>query len=259
MRSDDVILSKKRWESIYKKTSLSEKNNYRTDATVSSYKKFLDKYKKYYQHGTLLDLGCGIAWTAATLAKQGVNIVGIDISSEAIQKSKAIFKRDRLKGRFMQADLLALPLKDASVDFIYSCMSIEYVRDTQKAIDEAYRVLKPKGIMVAIVPVISLTTLSYHQLRGDIPQIPVIKSLMEWLHVKVLGGKYMHYGYEKSFTPSYLRSMFAKSGFRVKKIDYFDMHYPITFIPKIIRPFVQKLLKHRLFWPLMYIEAYRPA
>ena len=255
MKSDDVALSKKRWEGIYKKTSWNDKQDYHTDPTIRSYKRFLDRYKKYYNEGTFLDLGCGIAWTTAVLAKEGINTVGIDISSEAIQKSKAIFKKDGLKGRFIQADLLALPLKNASVDFIYSCMSIEYVRDTQKAVDEAFRVLKPNGVMVAIVPTVSLTTLTYHQLRGDIPQIPIIKQLMEWLHLKVLKGKYMQYGYEKSFTPSHLRSLFLHSGFHIKKIDYFDMHYPVTFVPLIIRPFAQKLLKYRLFWPLVFVEA----
>lgn len=255
MNSDDVALSKKRWEGIYKKTLLDDRQDFHTDPTIRSYKKFLDGYKKYYQHGTFLDLGCGIAWTSAVLAKKGIHTVGIDISSEAIQKSKEIFKKHKLKGRFIQADLLALPLQDASVDFIYSCMSIEYVRDTQKAVEETYRVLKPKGVMVAIVPVVSLTTLTYHQLRGDIPQIPIIKSFMEWVHVKVLKGKYMQYGYEKSFTPFYLRSLFLRAGFQVKKIDYFDMHYPITFVPQIIRPFAQRLLKYRPFWPLVYIEA----
>ncbi len=255
MSSDDVVLSKKRWESIYRKTSWSDKQDYRNDPTIIAYKQFLHKYKKYYHNGTFLDLGCGIAWTSAVLAKEGVEVIGIDISSEAIRKSKALFKKERLKGRFIQADLLSLPLKDASVDFIYSCMSIEYVRDTQKAVDEAYRVLKPKAVMVAIVPSISLTTLSYHQLRGDIPHIPVIKQFMEWLHLKVLKAKYMHYGYEESFEPSYIRSLFTNAGFIVKNIDYFDGYYPIGFIPKILRTHVQRLLRYRPFWPLMFIEV----
>lgn len=255
MNSDDVALSKKRWEVIYKKTPWNDKQDYHTDQTIRSYKHFLDGYKKYYRYGTFLDLGCGIGWTSAVLAKEGIRIVGIDISSEAIHKSKVLFQKEKLEGRFLQADLLKLPLKDASVDFIYSCMSIEYVRDTQKAVEEAYRVIKPNGIMVTIVPVVSLTTLTYHQLRGDIPQIPIIKQLMEWFHIKALKGKYMQYGYEKSFTPSYLRSLFLQAGFRVKKIDYFDMHYPIAFIPQVIRPLAQSLLKHRLFWPLVFLEA----
>lgn len=252
---NDVILSKNRWENIYKKSSW--KVDYRNDPTVAAYIRFLNKYKKYYQRGRFLDLGCGIAWTSAVLARDNISITGIDISPQAIQQSKSLFKRDNLEGNFIQADLLSLPLKNKSADFIYSCMSLEYFRDTQKAIDEAHRVLKPKGVMVAIVPVISLTTLTYHQLRGDIPQIPLIRDIMEWIHFKLFKAKYMHYGYEKSFTPTQLRSFFTKSGFKVKNIGYFDGYYPIMFVPQIIRPYAQAVLKYRLFWPLMYVEAHR--
>lgn len=249
----DIKLSKKKWEEIY--SNKNKKNNYKKDPTVLSYKKFLDGYKKYFKKGIFLDLGCGIAFTSSLLAKEGYSILGIDISSNAIKASLDLFKKEKLKGKFIQADLLNLPLRNNSVSFIYSCMSLEYVKDTQKAVGEAYRVLKLQGRMIAILPVISLTTLTYHQLRGDIPNIPLIKDLFEFIHIKILKGKYMHYGYEQSFTPSLLRKLFLNAKFTVKRIDYFDMHYPIIFIPKIIRPFFQRILKYRLFWPLVYIEV----
>lgn len=252
---NDVALSKDRWEKIYKRRKSGKKENYETDPTVLSYKKFLDRYKRYFRSGIFLDLGCGIAFVSAILSKEGVSILGVDVSTVAIRKSRELFKKEKLKGKFIEADLLKLPLRDNSVSFIYSCMSLEYVKDTQGAISESYRVLKPKGIMVAIVPVISLTTLTYHQLRGDIPGIPVLKQLTEWIHIKVLKGKYMHYGYEQSFTVSKLKKMYKKAGFNVNRVDFFDMHYPIEFIPSAVRPGFKKLLKHRPFWPLVYVEA----
>lgn len=255
MKSDDVILSQKKWEQMYRQEAWSNNNNYQKDPTILAYKRFLEKYKEKFSNGVFLDLGCGVAWTSALLARKGVSILGIDISSEAISKSKALFKKEKLKGKFLQANLLNLPLKNESVSFIYSCMSLEYVRDTQKAVNEACRVLKRKGTIVAILPVISLTTLSYHQLRGDIPNLPMLRPLMEWLHINVLKGKYMHYGYEQSFTPALLQKVFTHSGFIVKNIAYFDGYYPIAFVPLIIRPYMQRLLKYRLFWPLVYIEA----
>ncbi|MDO8657391.1 MAG: class I SAM-dependent methyltransferase [Candidatus Levybacteria bacterium] len=253
MNNFDVKLSKERWEKIYSEDD--NKNNYKKDPIVLSYKKFLDRYKSFYKKGIFLDLGCGVAYVAGLLAKEGVCVLGVDISSNAIKASSELFKREKLKGDFVQADLLNLPLKTDSISFIYSCMSLEYVKDTQKAIDEAYRVLKPDGRMIAILPVISLTTLTYHQLRGDIPHLPFIKHLFEWMHIKILKGKYMHYGYEQSFTSSYLKEMFSNAGFKINIINYFDMYYPIAFIPKFIRPYVQKILKYRPFWPLAYVEA----
>lgn len=252
LSNSDIILSQKRWEAIYKADKL---KNYVNDPIIASYKKFLDKYRKDFKKGIFLDLGCGIAYTSSLLAKEGVCVLGIDLSNEAILKSRALFKKNNLKGKFIQADLLQLPLKDHSIEFIYSCMSLEYVKDTQRAVKEAYRVLKKGGKCVVIVPVISLTTLTYHQLRGDIPNLPIIKQIFEWFHITLLKGKYMHYGYEQSFTASLLKTLFKKAGFTLNSVDYFDMHYPISFVPRIIRPYFQKVLKFRPFWPLMYIEV----
>ncbi len=134
-------------------------------------------------------------------------------------------------------------------------MSLEYVKDTQKALHESFRVLKPNGKIVAILPVVSLTTLSYHQLRGDIPNVPVLRNIMEFVHITVLKGKYMHYGYEQSFTVQSLRNSFAKAGFIVNKIDFFDTNYSLEFIPSTIRTHAKNLLRHKIFWPLVYVEA----
>ena len=251
-KTNDVLLSEDRWEKIYKSHRL---KSFTKDPTIISYKRFLDNYRSDFKKGVFLDLGCGVAYLSALLAKEGVDVLGVDISKEAIEKSRALFRRNNLKGNFINADFLDLPIKSSSVNFIYSCMGLEYVKNTQKAIDEAFRVLKRDGRIIAIVPVISLTTLTYHQLRGDIPDLPIIKNLMEFIHIRLLKGKYMHYGYEKSFTPRGIRNMFLKSGFKVSKIDYFDMYYPIAFMPKAIRPHFQKILKYRPFWPLIYIEA----
>ena len=253
--NDDVKLSKEKWEKIHKSQNLGPSRDYKNALTILSYKKFLDRYKKYFKSGIFLDLGCGIAFVSALLAKEGISVLGVDISPNAIKQSRDLFKKENLKGNFIQANLLDLPVQDNSVSFVYSCMSLEYVRDTQAAIKEAYRVLKPKGIMIAILPVVSLTTLTYHQLRGDIPNVPIIKQVSEFIHIKILKGKYMRYGYEQSFTPSLLNKLFTNVKFKVNKIDYFDIHYPFAFIPKNVRPYFQRILKYRPFWPLMYIEV----
>ncbi len=254
--TDDVALSKRKWERLHKKESLDR--IIETDPTVQSYWRFLSRYRNEWKRGAFLDLGCGVAWVASLLASKGVKIVGIDIAKEAVVKSRQLFKDRKVKGKFIQGDLLHLPFRDDHFGFIWSCMSLEYVKDTGQAVKEAYRVLKPKGKLVAILPVVSLTTLTYHQLRGDIPNIPLIKPFMEWLHLTVLKGKYMHYGYEQSFTIGGLRQLFKNVGFTVRTIDYFPMHYPIAFAPGAIRSRVQSLLRFRPFWPLVYVEVTKP-
>ena len=247
-------ISEEKWDKQYKKSS--EIKKYMNDPIVISHKRFLSSYKKYLKKNIFLDLGCGIAWTSFFLAKEGVCVLGLDISYEAVAKSQLLFKEEKLPGLFIQADFLNIPLKDNSVGFIYWGLSIEYVRNTQKAIHEAYRVLNPKGRIVVPFPVVSFSTLFYHQFRGgDIPRVPILKELMELIHVKILKGRYMHYGYGQTFTTNSMGKMFVNAGFRVKAIDFFDTYYPISIFPRLVRPVLRKFLLFRLFWPFAYIEA----
>lgn len=51
-----------------------------------------------------------------------------------------------------------LPIKNNSVDLVYSCHSLEHMRDTRQALEEWIRVLKEGGLLVIIVPI-----LPYHK------------------------------------------------------------------------------------------------
>ena len=253
-QSIDVQLSKDKWDKQYKEILLIE--THKKNRMVLSQKSFLSPYKKYMKKGIFLDLGCGIAWQSFFLAQEGIPTIGIDISIEALLKSKNLLRRIAHGYNFIQADFLNVPLKDNSVSFIYWGLSIEYVFDTQRAINEAYRVLKKGGRVVVPFPVVSLSTLVYHQLRGgDIPRIPVLSQLMEFVHVTLLRGKYMHYGYGQTFTIGAMKAFFKRAGFHVEKVDYFDVYYPLALIPVPLRPLLQKLIHLRPFWPFAYLEA----
>lgn len=253
INEDDVKLSHDRWDNIYASNPLTR--NYRHDTTILSYKRFIDRYKKYFNNGIYLDLGCGIAWTAALFASEGFKILGLDLSFSALRKSADLFSNANLKGTFVQADILNLPLKSKSLSFIYAGASLEYIRNTSQAIGELSRVLKTSGRVVIVVPVVSLSNLTYHQLRGDIPSIWLIGTIIEFLHLKVFQGRFMHYGYERSLTVSNIKKMFDENGFILADLNYFDMYYPIKFIPEFIRPLVRFLLRLRPFWPMAYFEA----
>lgn len=251
--SIDVQISTEKWDNIYAKDTLEE---YKTNNIVLSQRDFLSQYKQYINKGVFLDLGCGIALQSLFLAQEGVSIVGIDISVAALAKSADLFKKEKLSSCFLQANFLELPLKDNSVQFIYWGLSIEYARDTKKAVKEAYRVLKKGGRIIVPFPVASFTTILYHQFRGgDIPRIPIIRELMEIIHVKIFKGKYMNYGYGQTFTVSEIEKIFKESGFRIQKIGYYDICYPLVLVPTLLRAILRNILHLRPFWPFAYIEA----
>jgi len=60
-----------------------------------------------------------------------------------------------------KVDLQGLPFADASYDFVFASHVLEHVQDDKKAIAEIRRILKPKGIAVLPVPIISDKTVEY--------------------------------------------------------------------------------------------------
>lgn len=95
---------------------------------------------------TILDDGCGNGELGLELSKLGFTI-GIDPASRRIPEWKNTFKIT-----FLSAAGDALPLKDECIDVIVSQQVIEHVEDVDQYLNEAYRVLKKRGILVISFP-----------------------------------------------------------------------------------------------------------
>lgn len=95
---------------------------------------------------TILDLGCG---TGAVLKElqDWANPIGLDMSELALG-----YCRERGLRKLVQANGEALPLRDNAVDAIVGLDIFEHIADDRAAFAEAYRVLKPGGILVLSVP-----------------------------------------------------------------------------------------------------------
>lgn len=68
-----------------------------------------------------------------------------------------------LSGRAVdhQEDLTHLSMSDGSVDFIYASHVLEHIQDDEAAIREIRRVLKPGGLAILPVPIVSGKTVEY--------------------------------------------------------------------------------------------------
>ena len=58
----------------------------------------------------------------------------------------------------LRLDICNMDLPDASFDLVYCSHVLEHVNDDQQALREFWRVLKPGGIAVILVPIIADTT-----------------------------------------------------------------------------------------------------
>lgn len=97
--------------------------------------------------GVALDAACGTGRHAAHLAARGHRVVGTDLSAEMLAWAPG-----KVPGAgFAQADLLALPLREASFDLAVSGLALAHVADLAMAIGELARVLVPGGALVLSV------------------------------------------------------------------------------------------------------------
>jgi ubiquinone/menaquinone biosynthesis C-methylase UbiE len=99
----------------------------------------------------LLEIGAGMGTDLAQFAKHGAIVTDVDLSSGHLALAKENFQLRGLQGRFVHQDAETLPFPDASFDVVYSNGVIHHTPNTQKVVDEIYRVLRPGGKAIIMV------------------------------------------------------------------------------------------------------------
>lgn len=99
----------------------------------------------------VLDVGCGNGYVLSRYAAMGAEVYGIDITKKAIELTRERFRLDNLKGEFRVAEAEHLPFADATFDCVNSMGVLHHVPDTERAVAEIYRVLKPGGRLIVMV------------------------------------------------------------------------------------------------------------
>ncbi len=256
----DQKLSEKKWNEFYREKLARQK--YLRQAREYYRFHFKDILKQLIEIRSLkdlvfLELGCGPAFLAQKIAEEAKLIIGIDFNLEALKVAKIMLDEKKIKNYLLiNANILKMPIRSKSVDFVYGGGVIEHFKKTQESVDEIYRVLKNGGISFNTVPCLNLGSLSYRQIWGNIPNIFPLKQMAEFVHIKVLKEKHMIFGYEFSFLPFTLKRIHMKSGFQKIKIDKFEVYLKFEFLPKPLRKFAIWLSNNSpLFWPMIKVIA----
>lgn len=99
----------------------------------------------------VLEAGCGIATDGSQFAQAGARYTGLDASEDALSLARRRFDLLGLDGVLTLGSITDLPFDDGQFDLVYSHGVIHHVPDTQRAINEFYRVLRPGGTVLIMV------------------------------------------------------------------------------------------------------------
>lgn len=160
-------------------------------------------------------------------AQRGARAFGADLSLPTARAAKSGFAPQALGAAV--GDVRWLPIRDGAFDAVYSMGTIEHFDETEQAVGEIFRVLRPGGLAVVGVPN-----------RWD----PFLRPLLVALLYRL--GLY-GYGFEKSYSRRALRRMLERQGFEIVA------ETGLLFIPGWLR--MLDLACHSWLRPLHYLTG----
>ncbi|MBI3939660.1 MAG: class I SAM-dependent methyltransferase [Acidobacteria bacterium] len=99
----------------------------------------------------VLEVGCGLGSASREFARQGSQVVSMDLSFSNVQKTRLGYKASGLRGYCVNGDAEKLPFKEGAFDVVYSYGVLHHTPDTAGAIQELYRVLARGGKSVVML------------------------------------------------------------------------------------------------------------
>jgi ubiquinone/menaquinone biosynthesis C-methylase UbiE len=94
-----------------------------------------------------VDIGCGEGHNTRLIAKRGARLIGIDIAQAFIRHAEEMEEEEPLGIEYCVATAVELPFSDGRFDFATAVMSLMDIPETDRALYEAFRVIKPGGFL----------------------------------------------------------------------------------------------------------------
>ncbi len=153
-------------------------------------------------HGEkILDVGCGTGSLTFALPKFADldEIHAIDYSPVFVESANRCNTDPRIK--FQQADACALPFEDGTFDRALALLVLHFVPESDKAVAEMCRVVRPGGIVAAVV---------WDHLGG----MPGMRMIVDTVAVLTEGGRQLRnrYCFQPMMLPGEMKRAFVKEG-----------------------------------------------
>lgn len=108
--------------------------------------------KNFCADRKILDIACGEGYGSYLMSTWGAkHVIGMDISSEAINNAKRKFKNDNLEYKLGSVSEMA-QYEDHTFDLIISLETIEHLINPEEMLVHMKRLIKPDGIIIISCP-----------------------------------------------------------------------------------------------------------
>jgi len=198
-------MKEKGWEIVYKK------HGDLYPDIILRIKKYAKIFRKH-KYKKILDLGCGTGRNTLFFAQEGFLVYVLDASKTGIAITKKKAKKLGLHNiNYKVADMKHTSYPNNYFDAIICIFVLSHglLKDNQEAVDEIYRILKPKGMLVT--EFMSVKDTSYG--RGKKIEANTFLGGME-------DDKHMAHHY---FSRKEIKQVLSKfSQFKIKLTTYFD-------------------------------------
>ena len=202
----------------------------------------INPYLKQYPDAKILEIGAGYGFSLCYLRKLGFNAEGIEpgnsfgfegvydraialLEANGISEARQILHPNTGE---------ALPFEKDSFDIVYSIAVLEHVKDIKKCLEEAFRVVRPGGVICMTVPNYN----SFYEGHYDILWLPYLlksKRIAKW-YVRTLFGRRDWFIDELHFTtPEYFRKLAAEMAQPAKMHLCLEMNTSVPIVSRIFR------------------------
>jgi SAM-dependent methyltransferase len=195
----------------------------------------------------IVDVGCGDGSATRLLSNldAGNTVIGVDWSATALARARA-------RGLLVVqggVETSGLPLPDGCADVVIMSELIEHLVDTDTAVDEVRRVLRPGGVLLLSTPNLAAW---FNRGLVALGVQPVFSEVS-------LRGIYGRPGQEvvghlRLFTRRALVEFLAARGFRCERV----LGAPYHDVPRLLRPLDRLLSRWPSMASILLVQARRP-
>jgi ubiquinone/menaquinone biosynthesis C-methylase UbiE len=176
-------------------------------------KEYADLVELDLQPGAVvLEVAPGPGYLSIELARHGkYKVIGVDISKTFVEMARANAREAGVEVDFRQGSASELHFPDASVDSIVCTAAFKNFREPEAALNEMYRVLKPRGTVLLV---------DMNRNATD-AQIETLTSKMKVRGLEALFMKltFKHFLRKGAYTREEFEKMFARMNWRYTIIE----------------------------------------